>query len=280
MNARILTVALLATLAMGACKRDPAPVTAPPSGGGTTASTADEPETFLGRKVKQAIDEARTKLRNENLSLNGNMRFGRGVFVVTDGEGNDSGGNENGGNDSRPRGEITPQGDLLIDGRQVEITPEQRQMLLQYREEVLGVAEAGMALGIAGAELGGKALGGVAGAIFGGKDAGQEFEARMKAEGERLAAEGRRICTHLRPMLQTQQQLAEALPAFKPYATMTQSDIDNCLKDADDANPVATAGAAAGIDDAERQRIRESIREGLRRELQQEAAAQGAPATQ
>ena len=35
-------------------------------------------------------------------------------------------------------------------------------------------------------------------------------------------------------MLATQQQLAAALPAFKPYATMEQADIDDCADDIDD----------------------------------------------
>ena len=35
-------------------------------------------------------------------------------------------------------------------------------------------------------------------------------------------------------MMATQQKLAASLPAFKPYATMTQEDIDDCADDIDD----------------------------------------------
>ena len=37
-------------------------------------------------------------------------------------------------------------------------------------------------------------------------------------------------------MLVSQQKLAAALPAFKPYATMTQQDVDDCGKDMKDRN--------------------------------------------
>ena len=39
------------------------------------------------------------------------------------------------------------------------------------------------------------------------------------------------LCKQLPSMLTTQQQLAASLPEFKPYATMTQHDIDDCGKD-------------------------------------------------
>ena len=39
------------------------------------------------------------------------------------------------------------------------------------------------------------------------------------------------LCTRLPPLLATQNQLAASLPEFKPYASMTQTDIDDCGKE-------------------------------------------------
>lgn len=262
MNTRTLslTTAILLALSLAACKQSPPPAapSTPFPATGASASTDAEPETFLGRKVKEAIDEARTKLRNENLSLNGNMNFSRGSVTI---------GGDKGTSDTRPRGEITPAGDLLIDGRKIDVTPQQHAMLVQYRGHILEIAEAGMAIGIAGAELGGKALSGVAGAIFGGKQVQQDFEARMKAEGERLEEEGRKLCEKMRPLLAQQQALAASLPAFKPYATMTEKDVDDCAKD---GGAVLTSDAGGTIDDAERARIRDEIREEVRAQVREE----------
>src|SRR3546814_14430097 len=55
-------------------------------------------------------------------------------------------------------------------------------------------------------------------------------------------------------MLETQQQLVETLPEFKPYATMDQSDIADCLDDTQGAGAAATAYAT------ERNGMREAAR--------------------
>jgi len=134
-------------------------------------------------------------------------------------------------NDTRPKAEITPQGDFLLDGKAVTVTPAQRAMLLQYRGQIIAIADAGMTLGSKGAELAGKAVGESLGALFSG-DA-DAIGKRVEAEADKLKAEVRLLCGQLPPMLATQQQLAASLPQFKPYATMTQDDVDDCARDID-----------------------------------------------
>ena len=103
---------------------------------------------------------------------------------------------------------------------------------MTYRSQVIGIAEAGMAIGAQGAGLAGDALGGVVGAIFGGEEGGgKALEQRMEAQGKKLEAEAMKLCAFLPAMLSSQQALAASLPAFKPYANMTQADIDDCGKD-------------------------------------------------
>jgi hypothetical protein len=61
-------------------------------------------------------------------------------------------------------------------------------------------------------------------------------------------------------MVKTQQELAASLPAFKPYANLEQSDIDDCRKH-DKGDGVAV------FSDADREQIRSDIRDGIRESI-------------
>ena len=184
--------------------------------------------------VEKGIAEAREELATENIDLNGHIRFSdgdkHGVSI-------DSSSPQG---DTRPKGEITPQGDLLIDGKPVKVTPEQHALLVDYRQHIIGVAEAGMQIGTQAADLASKAVGEAISAVFSGKGE-KEIEQRMEAEGKKIEAQARKLCDLLPAMLSTQQELAASLPEFKPYATMTREDIDDCL---DDTQDTASADAA------------------------------------
>lgn len=211
-----LCIALLASLT--AC-HDRTPAASAPA---AQAGTGGAPQTMLGKTVASAIDKARAELENGNIDLSNGVN----VDVGDHGRHFRIGGS---GHDGRPKAEITPQGDLLVEGKQVDVSPAQRALLLQYRQQIIGVAEAGMAIGVKGADLAGKALAETfSGLMHGDANAAGK---RIEAEGEKLKADARQICTQLPGLLQTQQQLSASLPAFKPYATMTQEDIDDCGKD-------------------------------------------------
>lgn len=138
--------------------------------------------------------------------------------------------------------EITPQGDLLIDDKAVDVTPEQRALLLEYRGHVVEVATAGMHIGLQSADLATKALSESVKGIFSGKT--DDIEKRVEAEADKVRASAVELCSHLPGMLASQQKLAAALPAFKPYATMDQNDVDECHKEAD-THAQAAGDAAA-----------------------------------
>lgn len=128
-----------------------------------------------------------------------------------------------------PQAEITPQGDLLIDGREVAVDPAQRALLLEYRTHVAGVAQAGVAIGMQGADLATKAVGQALKGVFTGNT--DEMERNIEAEAAKIEAQALKLCDRLPAMRATQQQLAAALPEFKPYATMTEQDIADCRED-------------------------------------------------
>lgn len=213
-------VLMLAGLPLvAACGRQPPPATDP--GKETTAAGPEtsKPQTMIGKTVAREIDKARKELATGNISLNGHdVTINGRDYARTD-------------DDTRPKAEITPAGDLLLDGKAVAVSPQQRAMLLQYRDQIIAIADAGMTLGSKGAELAGKAIGESLGALFSGDT--DAIEKRVEAEAAKIEAEAKLLCRQLPPMLETQQQLAASLPQFKPYATLTREDVDDCARDID-----------------------------------------------
>lgn len=190
---RNATLALLTCVPLlGACQQAPAP---------TPTSTTDAPATALGKVVEEATQEARAKLANEPITL------------ASD-------------NDALPKAEISPKGDLLIGGKAVPVDDAQRALLLEHRTNVVAIAEAGMTIGVRGADLGMKAAGEALKGVFSGNT--DEIEKRIEAEAEKIKADAVVLCNRLPAVLDSQQRLAAALPEFKPYATMTTKDIDDC----------------------------------------------------
>jgi hypothetical protein len=205
---------------VGACNRSSAPAPAAPTpAAASAASTHSEPETMLGKTVEGAMSKARHELETQNIDIGDGMRIG-----VKNGDRHFQIGNASDGS----KAQLTPRGDLLIDGKAVPVTPQQRAMLLDYRRQIIAVAETGMAIGVKGADLGGKAvLETFSGLMHGNAD---EAGKRIEAQAKRIEAEAHQICAQLPPLLGTQQRLAASLPAFKPYASMTRADIDDCMK--------------------------------------------------
>ncbi len=210
-----VALTLLTSAPLLACSQPPTP----PAPAASPAASNDAPKTIIGRHVEKAINEARAELRTKNISISD------GIDI------NINGHKIHRSDSDLPKAEITPQGDLLIEGKAATVTPAQRQQLLTYRGQIIGLAETGMAIGAKGADIAGEALGGVVGAIFGGKDHEKDFEQRMEAQGKKIEAEAMKLCTQLPALLATQQALSASMPEFKPYARMTQGDIDDCAKD-------------------------------------------------
>lgn len=212
----LATLLLLACMPLAAsCNR-----AAPPAPGTPDASGAG-PTTALGRTVQRAMGEAREKLATENISLNGEFNVninGRNIG--------------NARNDGKPKAEITPQGDLLIEGKAVAIDAGQRKLVQAYRAGIVSVAQAGMDIGVRGADLGMKAAGEAISGIFSGNT--DDIEKRIEAEAAGIKASARQLCDRLPALLSAQDALAASVPEFKPYATMVKGDVDDCYEDNDE----------------------------------------------
>lgn len=167
--------------------------------GERTPTNSASTDTTLGQKVREATDEARKKMAEGNLSVSSSD----GTKV-----------------------EISPKGDLLINSTPVTLNDSQRALVLQYRQQMLAVAEAGIDVGVQGANLGVRAASEALKGIFSGNT--DKIEERVNAEAAKIEANAMKICDQLPALLATQQQLAAVIPEFKPYAKMDQSDINDC----------------------------------------------------
>ncbi|PJK01223.1 hypothetical protein CO641_04800 [Lysobacteraceae bacterium NML91-0213] len=226
---RTLSALLLpCLLALPACS-NPAP------SGTADGDAPGSDDGLLARTTRAAIDEARKELATADLDVGG-KGAGRG-FSFGDGA----------RTDGLPPASISATGDLLIDGKPVPLDDHQRALVLEHRRNVLAVADAGMEIGAQGAALGLEAASGALGALFTGGS--KDFEARMRAEGARIEQVALKLCGHLPAMLESQQAVAAAVPAFVPYATMTADDVEDCHRRAaehDAAAEAADATAHAG----------------------------------
>lgn len=180
---------------LGACSGN---TSSPPSSGGIAAA--------VDHSIASAMDAAQTRLQNEPLTISHDAP-------------------------NLPVAKITPQGDLIVDGKTVAITPVQRDALLAYRKQMIAVATQGLAVGKQGAALGLHAASDAIAAVLAGKS-GDEVQQKVEAQANGIRQAAAKICDELPSMMAAQQKLAGILPAFKPYATMTQSDIDDCRTDA------------------------------------------------
>lgn len=182
----------------------------------------DESVGKVGETVNQALDQAREKLKNENFAL--------------------------GGGDQLPKAEVTPQGELLINGVAVPLSEAQRTAMLGYREQLIALADAGMNMGAEGAQLAGQAVSQVAGLLDGKTE---EAKAKLEAEAERMAAAGLKLCEQVQGLETAQKQLATLIPEFAPYvgAIQINADCDSAAQALGDTAatepaPAATEGAA------------------------------------
>ena len=117
-----------------------------------------------------------------------------------------------------PEADITVAGDLSIDGNPVVVTAAQRDLLKQYYAQVLLVRSAGIATGKAGASMAGHALGTVASDLIHGKP--DSIGPTIDAQAKQVEAKAMSICNDITVLQARQNAIANALPAFKPYASI------------------------------------------------------------
>ena len=206
MNIRHAAFALCLLLPVAAQAGDPSPT-------GVNAEIRQELREAR-KEVRAELAKARLELETENLRIDNSLRFSRRGDEATD---------------ELARAEITPQGDLLIDGEAQAIDAGQRRQLLAYRGQVLGIALAGIEIGQRTAEA---ALAEIedsswVGLLFNAMSGRLERRIETLVRQE-LEPAVRDICNQLPAVRASQQQLASSLPQFQPYARLEPGDVEDC----------------------------------------------------
>jgi hypothetical protein len=214
MNVRlfVLSAVLTGTSLLSACGANPS----------ASASGAKQKPEQTGGVISGAVQKALTEAKKEIAEGNINIDNGK----------------------TGKRVELSPKGDFIIDGKPVPVTPEQRTLLLDYRGHVVAVATAGMNIGMHSADLATQAVTESLKSVFTGGSEG-DIDQKVEAQASKVEAAALQLCDALPGMMASQDRLAAALPEFKPYANLTQSDIDECRDEAKEKSHKVTASAAA-----------------------------------
>ncbi|MEO7072612.1 MAG: hypothetical protein ABI300_06430 [Rhodanobacter sp.] len=216
MKTFLSTLALTALLPLAACGQSASDGTQLGTGNATQMTPDASQPTGISGQIHKAMQKAKHELATENIDVNS--------IHINSGQHHEK--------DSRPKAEITPQGELLIAGKKVNATPAQQTLLLDYRKQIVGVAESGMDIGSQGAELGiSAAKQALWGKLSGKSD--DAIETAIKPQTEKIRAAALQLCQRLPDLLTAQQKLGAAMPEFQPYATMQQKDVDDCGKHKD-----------------------------------------------
>lgn len=177
-----------------------------PSSSATPGVSASSPDTPIVTAIDHAMDKVGAEIATKNVEVSGN-------------------------DDGKPRAEITPQGDFLVAGKAVPLTPGQREEMLAYRRQIVEIARQGVEIGKQGASLGMSAAGAALAAALSGESE-QQIRQHVETQASGIRKAAAKICDRLPAMMASQQKLAADVPAFKPYATMTQQDIVDCRRHA------------------------------------------------
>ncbi|MCC4605289.1 DUF2884 family protein [Xanthomonas campestris] len=151
--------------------------------------------------------------------------------VVVSGE-NDSGGVTFNGKSltlkrqGLPAASIGVDGALSIGGKPVALNQAQREAMRSYYAQVQGVASKGVDIGTQGAAFGAHAAGeALKGVLSGNPD---QIGDKIQAEAETFENKAMQICDQLGKLRTAQDAAAQLVPAFAPYSSLTQHDVDNC----------------------------------------------------
>lgn len=124
------------------------------------------------------------------------------------------------------RAEIDPAGDLKIQGKDIPVTDAQHKLLVQYSQNLRDLEKRGDAADQQAWHLAPGILGTALGDLFTGASDKQINDDANKA-AEPLKQEFLKLCDGVKTERAVQDQLSDALPAFKPYAVIREHDTEN-----------------------------------------------------
>ncbi|MGH8215319.1 MAG: hypothetical protein ACREPZ_06490 [Rhodanobacteraceae bacterium] len=124
---------------------------------------------------------------------------------------------------------VSAAGDLGIGGKAVVVTSTQRRLLQSYHADTLTLLHDAIAIGKAGMQTGLHALGAVAKGLASGDT--DSIDSEVNGRANKVNALGHTMCQDLARLYATQGQVAAAIPAFGPYATIEPHEVSDCHVD-------------------------------------------------
>ncbi|MDQ3511411.1 MAG: ankyrin repeat domain-containing protein [Pseudomonadota bacterium] len=125
---------------------------------------------------------------------------------------------------------IDADGALEIGGVPVELDAPQRELALRYHGEAMSIRAEGVAIGKSGVAMAGKSIGNVVRGLTRGEP--DSIGDRIQADARQISDRAMVLCEKVGTLHSVQEELARALPAFAPYATMTGSETKDCTSQA------------------------------------------------
>lgn len=159
-------------------------------------------------RVSCDLDHDRDHNRDHNqhshsIIADGDFEFDDGDLIVEDGR------------DELMR--ISPDGDLYIDEEQVDVSRHQRKLLATYHEQVEGITDDAIELGMEAAKFGVKtAISAVFMALSMDDDEADEFEAKVEKEAVQFEEYAERICQRAEALTTLEKELVKEIPGFFP----------------------------------------------------------------
>jgi hypothetical protein len=128
--------------------------------------------------------------------------------------------------DGQPTARLHPSGDLEIGGRQMPLDRAQREALLDYRQQVIRLGEAGLAIGNEGGALAARSMRRMLFAVLTGTTA--RAERRIDADAARIEAKAHALCPELDAVEQAHGRATGLVPELRPYGDISPKDLEDC----------------------------------------------------
>ncbi|MGA9342487.1 MAG: hypothetical protein WBV61_09185 [Rhodanobacteraceae bacterium] len=125
-----------------------------------------------------------------------------------------------------PDATVSAAGQLQIGDAPVATPEPQRAQLSLYFVQAQALQRDGLAIGKAGAKTALHAIGGVVSGLAHGDP--DRIGPAVEAQAAKVEASVAGLCADLKALKATQDKLAAALPAFKPYAVIDSARADDC----------------------------------------------------
>ena len=128
--------------------------------------------------------------------------------------------------DGQPTARLHPSGDLEIGGRHLPLDGAQREALLDYRQQVIRLGEAGLAIGSEGGVLAARSMRRMLFAVLTGTTA--RAERQIDAAAARIEAKAHALCPQLDAVKQAHERATRLVSELKPYGDISQKDLEDC----------------------------------------------------